>query len=238
MDVMCGIKELDSMNIGDLQLYCQSLMTRSHQLHDTVLQLDASATRIATRLMEYSRGDAAEGRISVAKQEQLFREIDELMSELPDDGEPEETGNPSVDAEGRTGKPRLAFEQTPYNKELEDQYFQLDMEFIEKSWGEMNDDDYVWSMPDENSATGPEPPEFRGLQSFVEDESEESLEDALSRIDEEWGDWNMDLNDFQSMRSAPVSDSEQERVDAQGSDDSVGIPFELDEDVDPDSQWE
>jgi DNA primase catalytic core len=237
MDVVCGIKELDSMNIGDLQLYCQSLMTRSHQLHDTVLQLDASATRIATRLMEYSRGDASEGRISVAKQEQLFREIDELMSELPDDCDPQETVQP-VDSAARNGKPRLGLDRTPYNKELEDYQFQLDMEFIEKSWGVMNDNDYVWSMPDENSATGPERPEFRGLESIVEDESEESLEDALSRIDEEWGDWHMELSDFQNLRSAPASDSERERVDAQGDDDSIGISFGLEEDVDPDSQWE
>ena len=88
-------------------------------------------------------------------------------------------------------------------------------------------------MPDENSVTGPEPPEFRGLESIVEDESEESLEDALSRIAEEWGDWDMELNDFQT-RSTPASDSEQDIVH----DDLLGVSFGLDLDVDPDSQWE
>lgn len=160
------------------------------------------------------------------------------MSELPDDCEPEETDIQQVDPEGRNGKPRPAFDRTPYNKELEDYQFQLDMEFIEKSWGEMNDDDYVWSMPDDNSATGPEPPELRGLESIVEDESEESLEDALSRIEEEWGDWDMELSDFQTLRSAPSIDPLHDSVDAQGSDDSLGISFGLDEDVDSDSQWE
>ena len=236
MDVVCGIKQLDSMNIGDLQLYCQSLLTRSQQLHATVLQLDASATRISTRLMEYSLGDAAEGRIPVAKQEQLCREIEEFLNELPDDEDPEETDTSlAIDPEDRGGKHKSLFERTPYNREWEEYHFRLDMEFIEKSWGAMNDDDYVWSMPDEHSATSPELPDYRGPEGGIEDEPEESVEEALSRIDEEWGDWVLEENDFPTSRSVlDVSDFEQQ----DGGDGMDASGPTLDDDVDPDSQWE
>lgn len=54
MDITCGIKSLDSMNIEDLQLYCESLLIRLQQLRTTVLQLNTSADRISSRLLECS----------------------------------------------------------------------------------------------------------------------------------------------------------------------------------------
>ena len=252
-DVASGIEELDSMNIGDLQLYCQSLLTRLQQLYDAVRQLDESAKRIGTRLMEYSQGDSAEGRISTAKQEQLCDEMDEFLSEIPDDYEPveldsfmdpmyvlslyEQPGQGRND-EGQQG----AHVMRKYNKEVEEYNFQRDMESIDESWAEMNQNDFVWSMPDDNVAAGRPLPLFNVLEDFGEEELEEPLEEAIARMDADWGGWDIDHNNLRTV--ARSSDFVAQDPNQEGKSDepgrrlgSIGDGAES-LDSGADSQWE
>jgi DNA primase catalytic core len=221
-DVMSGYEELDSMNIGDLQLYCQSLVTRLQQLHHTVHQLDASAKRISTRLMEYSQGDSTEGKISVAKQEQVCNEMEVFLSELPEDYEPGEIDNLMdpmyvLSLYEQPGEEKKDGESPPmqeeYNKDAEEYQFRRDMEYMDESWEGMGEDDYNWSMPDGNEVSGRALSVYSGQGSEdSEDELEEPLEEALSRIDDEWGDWDID--------------SSNDRTSAGSIDDMVQDPYD------------
>lgn len=207
-DVASGIEELDSMNIGNLQLYCQSLLTRLMQLYDAVRQLDESAKRVGIRLMECSQGESTEGRISTVKQEQLSDEMDEFLNMIPDDYEPVELDSfmdpmyvlslYEQPGEARSDRDQQGAQVLPkYDKEVEEYHFQRDMESIDASWGEMNQNEYVWSMPDDNVARG------RSLTSSVEEcgdeELEEPLEEAIARMDADWGGWDIDTSNLRVM---------------------------------------
>jgi DNA primase catalytic core len=202
-DVVSGIEELDSMNIGSLKLYCQSLLTRLQQLYDAVRRLDESAKRISTRLMECSQGDSTEGRISSAKQEQLSDEIEEFLNMIPDDYEPAELDSfvdpmYTLSLYGQTGEGRSDSDQQgaqvvpKHDREVEQYHFQRDMEAIDASWGEMNHNEYVWSMPDDDVAAGRSLPLYSALEEFGEEEFEEPLEEAIARMDADWGRWDID----------------------------------------------
>jgi hypothetical protein len=214
-DVMSGVAELDSMNVGDLQLYCQSLMTRLKQLYDTVYELDASSKRISTRLMEYSQGDNTEGRISIAKQEQVCSEITQFVSDLPEGYQPKEVDNlmdpmyvlslyeqPGEEEDDKNGGPRKSappppMQQESYNPDVEEAKFEDDMVTMDEFWGGMDDDSYSWSMPDVTDNSGSAFPtdsdEIGMFDEHDERREEEMLEEELARMDDEWGDWDNDM---------------------------------------------
>mmetsp|Transcript_6110 Transcript_6110/g.9375 ORF Transcript_6110/g.9375 Transcript_6110/m.9375 type:complete len:1345 (-) Transcript_6110:261-4295(-) len=198
-DVMSGINELDNMNVGDLQLYCKSLVTRLQQLSQSVQQLDASASQISLRLMEYTQGDSVEGKIPLAKQEKLCDMVDDFVNNLPEDYGPKEIKgfvHPTrVSArfdDNDTSSIKPPSIQEEFDQGLEDVKFEDDMRIMEDFWGDMDSDEYIWTMPEENSMQGRAMPLATDTQleeDYSLSEQREPVEEAMARIEEEWGEW-------------------------------------------------
>jgi DNA primase catalytic core len=214
LDVSTGIKELDSMNIDDLQVYCQSLLVRLSQLHGTVHQLDVSASRICSRLLEFSQSDSTEGRISSNKQDKLHNELDEFLKSLPEGFAPPDTDCELMDPmhvlslfpqDGAT-KPKFNGENTDLQQEQTVENLEQELELMAEEWGEMMDDDYVWLMPDDSLNFGQM---YLPNHSFSEldVELEEPLDEAIARIDEEWGDWDCDESNLRPLTSPSLDSS-------------------------------
>jgi hypothetical protein len=213
---MSGIKELDSMNVGDLQLYCNSLMTRLKQLYEAVKQLDDSAKRMSIRLLEYNRGgDDIEGRISAAKQREVCEMVDELLNELPDDYEPKALDHlrdplellslfKTSSADDKSGS-SVNRELSP---EAETYLLQKDLLEIENDWCEMGRNDYQWSMP-EDFASARRQPNFHTSHSMEYDaelEYDEPIEETIKRIEEDWDGWEEDENNALTKSSCSLDD--------------------------------
>lgn len=198
-DVMSGINELDNMNVGDLQLYCKSLVTRLQQLSQSVQQLDASASQISLRLMEYTQGDSVEGKIPQAKQEKLCDMVDAFVNNLPEDYEPKEIKGfvPPTRVSARFDDNDTSSIDPPsveeeFDQGLEDVKFEDDMRIMEDFWGDMDSDEYIWTMPEENSMQGRAMPVATDSQleeDYALSEQKEPVEEAIARIEEEWGEW-------------------------------------------------
>jgi len=81
------------MSIEDLQSLSSNLGERFAEALQTVQELDESAKRIGSRLMDYCSSDGAEYRMSTFKQEKLARMMDEHLASLPEDPKPESPGD-------------------------------------------------------------------------------------------------------------------------------------------------
>jgi hypothetical protein len=81
------------MSIEELQSLSSNLGERFAEALQTVQELDESAKRIGSRLMDYCSSDGAEYRMSSFKQEKLARMMDEHLASLPEDPKPESPGD-------------------------------------------------------------------------------------------------------------------------------------------------
>jgi hypothetical protein len=195
-----GSIQLDSMHIDDLKEHYITLATRLRDVSDRAHNLDMSAKRIVSRLMDYSNADGIEGRLSVAQQEELASMVDDHLESIL-----ENWRAPAVPTEAN----RFHNNRDPvsgWGDEIgqeRNESFDEDMARIKDDWGEWADDDFSWS-PASNldysmiirSSYG----DNNAMESRLDDfefeahtvENEESLEDALHRIDTEWGEWAHD----------------------------------------------
>jgi len=221
--VVSGITELDSMNVGDLQLYCKSLMTRLQQLRQTVQQLDGSARQISLRLMEYTQGDSIEGKIPLDKQEKVCNMVDDFVNDLPDDYKPKEVkglmnsmDDLSLFEDNDTDEDRLPTIHEEEEENLKGMKFEDDMRIIDEYWKGMDSDEYVWSMPDKNCVQGRAMPLATNAElekDYAMSEEREPVDEAIIRIEEEWGEWE-DFEPEGLIKNRPwnsiFSDEEQE----------------------------
>jgi hypothetical protein len=196
-----GIIQLDSMSIDDLKEHCNTLATSLRDVSERAHNLDMSAKRIVSRLMDYSNANGIEGRLSVAQQEDLASMVDDHLESLP--------GNwraPDVSTEAN----RFHNNRDPVsgwgdeNGLERKESFDEDMARINDDWGEWADDDFTWSPEgnldstmmtrssngDKNNAMESRLDNFELEAQILK--NEESLEDALHRIDTEWGEWAYD----------------------------------------------
>ena len=204
----CGIEEIDAMNLDELQSLYTSLLNQVKHLHETSVELDESARKIGIRLMDYCSTGPAEGRMSRIKEQEVARLADEHLANLPKDWEPSplpwlgpppldgnedddddegyhHSDNTSADAyggeedDGQNGGFAIVEEYNELSK--------AELLEIEREWEGWTDDDYSWSPDD---AKGIPVPDFFHEQTFDDGAADqESLEDTLSRMEEEWGEW-------------------------------------------------
>jgi hypothetical protein len=192
-----GIIQLDAMHIDDLKEHCNSLATRLRDMSERAHHLDVSAKRIVSRLMDYSNADGIEGRLSVTQQEELASMVDDHLGSLP-----ETWRAPDPDEGNRFHNNRDPVSGWGDEYGLDrNESFDEDMAQISDDWGEWADDDFIWSPEgnldssmltrrangDSHNAMESRFDNFELEAQLLEDE--ESLEDALHRIDAEWGDW-------------------------------------------------
>ena len=199
-----GIRRLDHMETESLQVYCRDLFHNMSDMFQKVYHLELSCQRIKARVFDYSAGDSTEGKISYVLQNELFGLVDEFVESIPSDWQPNETDelpdpdyfldeSDDPDDDGKS-TPTLI----PDNNMTEDEKLERDMTMIENEWSEWNDDNYRWSPTDLNLGTTPFEDDLDRVEADeYANEDDESLEEAMARIDEEWGDWNSeDGQDF------------------------------------------
>ena len=192
-----GIIQLDTMHIDDLKEHWNFLAARLRDISERAHHLDVSAKRIVSRLMDYSNADGIEGRLSVAQQEELASMVDDHLESLPqiwrapDSGEGNRFHNNRDPASGWGDEYGLDRNES----------FDEDMARISDDWGEWADDEFTWSPEgnldsfmltrrsndDSHNVMESRFDNFELESQILEDE--ESLEDALHRINAEWGDW-------------------------------------------------
>lgn len=146
-----------------------------NDLQKSNLKVQASADslkRTTTRLMDYSTSfGRLEGRISAKLQSELGAKIDAFLEE--------HDFSSNKAAALQFGFSLDANDSEPYEDTLEK---------MQEEWGDWFDDDYVWSPNDSKSvASIPLPSHFKPL--VDENEDHEPIEDALNRIEREWGEW-------------------------------------------------
>jgi hypothetical protein len=207
--------QLDSMHINDIKEHCNTLATRLRDVSNRAHNLDISARRITSRLMDYSSADGIEGRLSVAQQEELASMVDDHLESLLKNWRA-----PAVSAEAN----RFHNNRDPVsgwgdeNGLERNESFDEDVARINDDWGEWANDDFTWS-PEGNldysivtrSSNGAKnnTMESRFDNFDVEArilENEESLEAALHRIDTEWGEW---AHDDPPLPAIHVSESDE-----------------------------
>jgi DNA primase catalytic core len=215
-----GIEELDSMETRELHLYCQAVLGNLNSLFQTAHQLEVAWKRIKSRIFDYTGGDEAEGKISASKQNELFGMVEDFLNDLPEDWQPNEiedlvdpdhvfslyvSDDPQEvddndDDEGASIPDSLT----------EDESLEKDLKMIDSEWSEWNDEDYRWAPGDDARANNPfvTGEELNEMEADAfSNADEESLEDAIARIDNDWADWGDDDggdDDGNSMR-APTS---------------------------------
>ena len=203
-----GIQELDSMETGELHLYCQEVLGNLNRLFQIAHQLEVSWKRIKSRIFDYTGGDEAEGKISASKQNELFGMVEDFLNELPEDWQPNEIAD-LVDPE-RVFSSYMSDDPSEEDDNdddggasipssmPEDESLEKDLKMIDNEWSEWNDENYRWSPGDDALANNPFVTGHESNEMDADDISnadEESLEDALNRIDNDWAGWGDDDDD-------------------------------------------
>ena len=214
---------LDGMNTEDLQLYCQDLFGNVNHLFQTAHQLEVAWRRIKSRIFDSSSTDSAEGKISTSKQDELFDMVDDFLTDLPQDWQPKEiedlldpnyilslylSDDPVEDYDDDL------VENTVQVSLTENERFEQDMEMIDNEWAGWNDENYRWSPGDSDKITNSFSSGDRINELEAEsysNQDEESLDEAMARIDDEWGDWGEEEDDT-DMTNASKSSSKQQSL--------------------------
>ena len=197
---LTGIHELDSMEMNELQEHCQGLFRDINDLFQTAHKLEVSWKRIKSKIVNCIAGDSAEGKMSSSQYDELVGKVDDFLRELPDDWQPNEIEDLldpdyvlSLYESDDTEDDNRGLQIIPDNLS-EGERFELDMDMIEKEWSGWDDPTYRWSSGDADGGAnfhvyGNEIKEFEA--NAYSNEIEESLEDALVRIEHDWAEWSM-----------------------------------------------
>lgn len=190
--------DLNSMQLDSLQERFNTLGTNLRDITERIHDLDVSARRIGSRLIDYSNADGIEGRLSLAQQEELASMVDDHVESLPENWKAPEiadSGNPVRFHNNRN--PMLGWGDDNSVERVE--AFERDMEQIDRDWGEWAEDDFVWLPQDDlgsstltsasASSSVPDVLDSYELDGRLEEE-EESLEESLKRLDAEWAGWD------------------------------------------------
>ena len=191
--------DMNCMSIDSLKEHFATVATRLQDISETVYHLDVSAKRIGSRLMDYSNADGIEGRLSVAQQEELASMVDKHVESLPRNWKaPEMAEASSMYRSHNNRDPMLGWGDDYSLDRIES--FEDDMAQISANWGEWANDDFVWSpegqvdsvkLSNRVASTVPNVLDNFELEARL-DEDDESLEDALHRLDSEWSGWDSD----------------------------------------------
>mmetsp|Transcript_14180 Transcript_14180/g.20397 ORF Transcript_14180/g.20397 Transcript_14180/m.20397 type:complete len:394 (+) Transcript_14180:3-1184(+) len=203
--VTCGVEELDEMNIGDLQIFCQSSLRRFQQLQSTAQRLDESAKRISTSLYQYSRVD--ETRVSPERQREVVKLVDEFVEGLPEDNEapvPEDSNSLFEES----SKDENENYDSSWDEAEQNDTFEEDMENIDRDWGTWAENDFVGTGASNQSPSLDaqyQPPEMGQEDEFHRED--ESFEEVISRLDEDWGEWeNSSIQVIEESKISPQND--------------------------------
>jgi hypothetical protein len=153
--------------------------------------------------MDYSNADGVEGRLSVAQQEELASMVDDHVGGLPENWKaPERAEGIATDRSHNNRDPALGWSDDLSLDRVES--FEDDMAQISDDWGEWADDDFVWQPEDHfdssklssaaassSSSSTPSVLDNFDVEARLED-ADESLEDALERLDSDWAGWESD----------------------------------------------
>ena len=150
---------------------------------NTLRSLSDTSKRITQCLVNSRKSSKLGGRNAIAMQTSLAAKLDEHLKTVLE----QSAAASSAESDA------LVFtdlEEADGIKEEDSESYEDALERMEKEWGEMFRDDYVWSGEGhENEGQVPEIL-LDQIQGFGNEEEQESLDDALARIDEEWGDWD------------------------------------------------
>lgn len=216
-----GTLALDGMNTEDLQRYCQDLFGKLNDLFQTAHQLEVAWRRIKSRIFDLSSTDTAEGKIPTSKQDELFNMLDDFLTDLPQDWEPKEiddlldpnyilsmylSDDPVEDDDDDLVQNAVQENLT------ENERFEQDMVMIDNEWAGWNDEKYRWSPGDSESSSN----SFSNGDRIHEleadtysNQDEESLDEAMARIDDEWGDWDNEEDDTDITKGSALSSRQQ-----------------------------
>lgn len=167
-----GTLKIQLLSQDNIQQHHKDLLSRYQLAIERRHQLAQSTKRISERLMRFSSSISAEGRISIPLQRRLAQDLDDLLIAV--DGK--KTISSDVDQDDRLGK-------RDTESTVED-----DIVEIEKSWGDWCQDDFIWS-PDKASRNGGAVPLMVDLEELMDDDNDESIDETLARMDEEWKSW-------------------------------------------------
>lgn len=185
------IMRYQGMSDEELSTYCKGLLLDLQNATEHVHSIRKSTKRITERLMRFSSGtseDKVEGRISVPLQKKLARHVDDFIAEIE--------RNKTVFESTTNNDEYFDFLEAGYAKEDEvEGGLEAELQEIEAEWGDWSSDDYIWE-PDHAGVHGP--PRGVPKQNYLEDkdaledEDDETLEEALERMDSEWSNWASD----------------------------------------------
>jgi hypothetical protein len=159
----------------ELTEYCTSLTEELREAASTVQILADSVKRVSKRLVDAAATSGiSEGRISHAQYNELNEKLEDHMDEIHKWSHPD----PEI---------------------LEDEPYEDTLERVQSEWGILYDDHYMYN-PEDATETAPYEIDTLAAKAGIEgmdylfdtadaEEDEESLEDALDRMDLEWGIW-------------------------------------------------
>jgi len=135
------------------------------------------------RLMRFSSStssETVEGRISIPLQRRIAEGLDNFVAQLEEE---DQLGmSPEIDEDDRLGI-----------RETSDKSIKQELAEIEKNWGDWSDEDYVWSPADANPTAGSTQYSAATADDlFGEEDDDETLEEALERIENDWKGWDLD----------------------------------------------
>ena len=178
------IERFEGMDIEEVKLHYEDLLVELQGAIERRNKLDKSAKRITERLMRFSSStssETAEGRISVPLQKRIAQNVDDHMIQL--ETKSIEGISVEIDEDDRLGS------RNNEDGTLEDQ-----LADIERSWGDWCEPEYVWS-PSASESRGTNSINIQNRledDSMEDDEDNETLEEALERMDNDWSKWEED----------------------------------------------
>jgi hypothetical protein len=160
----------NTLSLQELTTSCASLTAEIRDASATVHNLHSAAQRISKRLMDASASTGiSEGHSSKAQYDELTKQLEHHMTEL---------------------------DKWTVGESDEDEAYEDTLERAQEEWEDLYDDSYMWSPADartskplviDKSKSSLEDMDYL-FDEDVDSEDDESLEEALARMDLDWGD--------------------------------------------------
>jgi len=178
-----NLVRFQNMSVDEVNTYYQVCLGSYQQAIERRNKLNSSSRRIMERLMRFSSStssETVEGRISIPLQRRIAEGLDNFVAQLEEE---DQLGmSPEIDEDDRLGI-----------RETSDKSIKQELAEIEKNWGDWSDEDYVWSPADANPTAGSTQYSAATADDlFGEEDDDETLEEALERIENDWKGWDLD----------------------------------------------
>ena len=142
--------------------------------------LKASSRRVNARIMEQSISGGLEGQISPSLVAELSSRLDEHLESVLNEQVPEVGPFDSIEK---------------LDDDDDEESYEDALDRMAEDWGDWFDDDYLWTADDAETSSAAAAERLASRKSSSEvtskmdDYDDESVEDALARIDQDWKEW-------------------------------------------------